>query len=119
MMLDRTDKGWKVYNNNNFRYLNTTQVKEIMIYLKKHKYENVYYDEEDLVIEFKKEVIKIKKYQYIKNRPYINELENKINMFFFRKTISNINFLFNKYNLKLIKVTLSLNLLVNSIILSN
>lgn len=101
MILERTTKGWYInVKHRDVRYLNTKQVKEIIKYLKEYKYKGVFFKENNLVIELNKEQITIVNYMNIKNRPYIRELNDKINKVIFRE----INKILNKYNCNLKKI---------------
>lgn len=111
MILERTTLGWLVYykKDNNPHYLNTKQIKEILNSLNSYNFKDVYYTNyhNDLVIQLSKGNVIIKYYDSIKNRPYISNLNNKINMGLLRHATKNIKDIFMKQHTKFKTITLS------------
>lgn len=84
MLLKRTDRGWIMYDDKIRRgyFLNSTQIADIMAKLETTKFKRVYFHKKsisDLVIELHSDIVIIKDYSVIKDRPYIKNIKDKIN----------------------------------------
>lgn len=85
MILERTELGWVIYDKNICKkyFLNSTQISELMDELGKAEFQRVYFNKKntrDLVIELAQGNIVIKNYNNIKDRPYISNIKQKINI---------------------------------------
>ena len=85
MILERTELGWVIYDKNICKkyFLNSTQISELMDELGKAEFQRVYFNKKntrDLVIELAQGDIVIKNYNNIKDRPYISNIKQKINI---------------------------------------
>lgn len=109
MILERTELGWIIYDKNICKkyFLNSTQISKMMDELGKSEFQKVYFrknNTKDLVIELAQGNVIIKNYREIKNRPYISNIKQKINL-------SLMNFALNrvikKHSGKLVVATIS------------
>lgn len=85
MILERTELGWVIYDKNICKkyFLNSTQISELMDELGKAEFQRVYFNKKntrDLVIELAQGNVVIKNYNNIKDRPYISNIKQKINI---------------------------------------
>lgn len=117
LTLERSPRGWLLSSNEYDKIIRLTskQVRELFLKLNQEKFDDAYLSRKnpnDLIIVIDGDLVNIKDYLEIKDRPYIKEIKGKVERVLLKRMVRNVNKKLKVKGIKVLAATATLTTLI-------